>query len=94
MSALSEFDILLSVWHIPPSISEGNSFASLPRRLQDYADCIDCMIHEYGHLFTDLELLNEPNNRLKWNFVGYDPMWKKFGDMIKMAAYWAKQFRK
>lgn len=94
MSALSEFDILLSVWHTPPSISEGNSCASPPRRLQDYADFIDRMIHEYGHLFTDLELWNEPNNRLKWNFVRYDPMWKKFGDMIKMAAYWAKQCQK
>lgn len=83
MSALSEFDILLSVWHTPPSISEGNSCASPPRRLQDYADFIDRMIHEYGHLFTDLELWNEPSNRLKWNFVGYDPMWKKFGDMIE-----------
>lgn len=91
MNALSEFEVLLSVWHTPPSISQGNSCNSPPRRLLDYADFIDRIITEYGKTFTHLELWNEPNNRLKWDFPRYDPDWSKFGEMVGAAAYWAKQ---
>lgn len=91
MKALRPFDVLLSVWHTPPSISEGNSCASPPRRLLDYADFIDTIITHYGDGFTHLELWNEPNNRYKWDFQRYDPDWRKFGEMIGNAAYWAKQ---
>jgi CDP-paratose 2-epimerase len=84
-------EVLLSVWHTPPSLSEGNSCNSPPRRLQDYADFIDLLITEYGHQFAHLELWNEPNNRLKWDFPHFDPEWKKFAEMIGAAAYWAKR---
>jgi CDP-paratose 2-epimerase len=94
MAALSEFDVLLSIWHTPPSISEGNSCASPPRRLQDYADFIDLVIREYGHLFESLELWNEPNNRLKWDFPRFDPQWQKFAEMITMAGSWARHSQK
>src|SRR4051794_36193290 len=40
MNQLSDFDVLLSVWHTPPSISEGNSCNSPPMQLRDYADFI------------------------------------------------------
>lgn len=90
MKALAEFDVLLSVWHTPPSISEGNACASPPRRLRDFADFIDRIIGEHGDRFSHLELWNEPNNRLKWNFVSYDPQWRKFAEMVGAAAYWAK----
>jgi CDP-paratose 2-epimerase len=91
MEALADFDVLLSVWHTPPSLSEGNACNSPPRRLRDYADFIDRVITEYGHKFSCLELWNEPNNRLKWNFQAFDLEWRKFGEMIGSAAYWAKR---
>jgi CDP-paratose 2-epimerase len=84
-------DVLLSVWHTPPSIAEGGACNGPPKRLQDYADFIDLVITEYGHAFSHLELWNEPNNRLKWDFVNFDRYWRKFGEMIGSAAYWAKQ---
>jgi len=90
MNALADFEILLSVWHTPPSISEGNTCNSPPRRLRDFADFIDVVITNYGHYFTHLELWNEPNNRLKWDFATFDPAWRKFGEMIGAAACWAK----
>lgn len=90
MEALAEFDLLLSVWHTPPSISEGNCCASPPRRLRDYADFIDLLITDYGRCFTHLELWNEPNNRYKWEFARFDPDWRKFGEMITPAAHWAR----
>lgn len=91
LEALKEFEVLLSLWHTPPSISEGNSCASPPRRLRDFADFVDQVISEFGQRFGHLELWNEPNNRFKWDFAGHDPQWRKFGEMIGGAAYWAKQ---
>ena len=91
MKAFGDFEVLLSVWHTPPSISEGDACNSPPRRLRDYADFIDRVLTDYGDAFAHLELWNEPNNRLKWNFEAHDPQWRKFGQMIGDAAYWAKQ---
>lgn len=90
METLRDFDVLLSVWHTPPSLGEAPSCAAPPRRLQDYADFIDLLIAEHGRSFDHIELWNEPNNRLKWDFGRYDPRWRKFGEMIAMAANWAK----
>ena len=89
MKQLSLFDVLLSVWHTPPSIAEGGACNGPPRRLQDYADFLDLVITDYGDCFGDLELWNEPNNRLKWNFPRHDPDWGKFARMIAMAGHWA-----
>jgi CDP-paratose 2-epimerase len=91
MAALAEFDVLLSIWHTPPSISQGNSCNSPPTRLRDYANFIDLIITEYGGLFSHLELWNEPNNRYKWDFPRFDPQWKQFAQMIADAAHWARQ---
>ncbi|HEX8324803.1 MAG TPA: hypothetical protein VF595_12920 [Tepidisphaeraceae bacterium] len=87
----SGLDVLLSVWHTPPSIAEAAACNAPPRRLRDYADFIDTIITDYGDAFTALELWNEPNNRLKWDFPRLDPHWRKFGEMIGSAAYWAKE---
>ena len=84
-------EVLLSIWHTPPSIAEGGACNGPPRRLRDFADFIDRVFTEYGDAFDHLELWNEPNNRLKWNFPEHDPDWRKFGRMIGDAAYWAKQ---
>lgn len=91
LPALAEFDVLLCVWHTPPSISEGRTCASPPRRLRDFADFIDLVITDYGQWFSHLELWNEPNNRWKWDFAQFDPEWRKFGEMVGTAAYWARQ---
>lgn len=90
-AALRDFDLLVSVWHTPPSLSEGGHCASPPRRLLDFADFTDQVITDYGDGFSAVELWNEPNNRFKWLFDTYDPEWRKFGEMVGCAAYWAKQ---
>lgn len=91
MNALAEFEVLLSVWHTPPSLSESGTTSGPPRRLRDYADFIDLVIQRWGDRFTALELWNEPNNRYKWDFVRHDPQWDKLGRMLAMAAYWAQR---
>src|SRR4051812_30569779 len=78
----SGLEVLLSVWHTPPSISEAGACNAPPRRLRDYADFIDRIITDYGDSFHHLELWNEPNNRYKWNFEAHDQGWRKFATMI------------
>jgi CDP-paratose 2-epimerase len=89
--AAAGLKVLLSIWHTPPSLSESGSCSGPPRRLLDYADFVGEIIERYPGKFDYLELWNEPNNRLKWNFVDFDPQWAKFGEMIGAAAYWAKR---
>lgn len=93
MDALQEagLDILLSVWHTPPSLSENGRCAGPPRVLKDYADFVDVLITKYGDRFHALELWNEPNNRYKWDFLNCDPGWRKFGEMLVLAGNWAKR---
>ncbi len=86
----SGLGVLLSVWHTPPSLGEAAACNAPPRRLRDYADFIDLVISEYGDAFAELELWNEPNNRYKWDFPRLDPGWRKFGEMIRDAAHWAR----
>ncbi len=84
-------EVLLSVWHTPPSLSETGRCADPPRELRDYADFVDLIITEYGVSFSALELWNEPNNHLKWDFRHADPGWRKFAEMLVYASYWAQQ---
>lgn len=86
LDAVSEFDVLLSVWHTPPSRGEAPLCNAPPARLEDYGDFIAQLIDEYGDSFTDLELWNEPNNWRKWNFRRFDPDWSKFARMIAHAG--------
>lgn len=86
-------DLLMSVWHTPPSISldpERGSTAVPPRRTRDYADFLDTIIDRWGDCFDDLELWNEPNNPYKWN-PQYDPDHRLFASLIEDSAYWAAE---
>ena len=87
----AELDVLLSVWHTPPSLSENDRCNGPPRVLKDYADFLDILITRYGECFQELELWNEPNNRYKWDFNRCDPGWQKFAHMMGYAAPWAKR---
>ncbi|MFA9477226.1 hypothetical protein ACERK3_02845 [Phycisphaerales bacterium AB-hyl4] len=93
MNTLAEagLKVLLSVWHTPPSIAEGGTCASPPRRLADYGDFIGQLIDTWPDGFEAVELWNEPNNLLKWDFERFDPNWEKFGEMVAGGAKAAKQ---
>lgn len=91
MRQLRDFDILLSIWHTPPSLAENGLTSGPPRRLTDFAGFVWTVIQEYGETFSHLELWNEPNNRYKWAFPTCDPQWEKFGKMIRMGARTAKE---
>ena len=84
---LAEFEVLPSLWHTPPSISENGACSGPPVRLEEFAEFTGYMIELYGHRFGQwVELWNEPNGRYYWDFVNHDPLWHKFGTMIAGAA--------
>ncbi|MBS7456276.1 NAD-dependent epimerase/dehydratase family protein [Coralloluteibacterium stylophorae] len=84
------FDLLPCFSYTPPSLGETPSTASPPRDLRAYADFIDQCITRYGAHFEYVELWNEPNNVLEWNYA-LDSSWTKFCEMIGAAANWARQ---
>jgi CDP-paratose 2-epimerase len=94
MEMLREFDVLLSIWHTPPSLSENGKCSGPPRRLEDYGEFVAYVIELYGDRFSAVELWNEPNNRYKWEFAGCDPEWRKFASMVKTAAAYARRLGK
>ncbi|HET6433086.1 SDR family NAD(P)-dependent oxidoreductase [Dyella sp.] len=89
--ALGEhFELLPCFLYTPPSLGEEPSTAAPPRETRRYADFIDVCITRYGQYFDYVELWNEPNNLIEWNYA-LDRSWTKFCAMVGDAAYWARQ---
>lgn len=84
------FDILASIWHTPPSISESGTSHSPPRDLKEYADFVDQVITCHGDCIDTIGIWNEPNCTYFWN-QGEDPGWRKFARMAVLAGNWARQ---
>ncbi len=82
-------EILPCFLYTPPSIGEAPRVSAPPKDLKAYADFIDIMITRYGDYFNWVELWNEPNNIVEYDFT-LDYSWNKFAEMIGNAAYWAQ----
>jgi CDP-paratose 2-epimerase len=94
--AASGLEVLLSVWHTPPSISMDPARGSAsvpPARTRDYADFLDTVIGRWGETFETLELWNEPNNPMKWA-SSYDPDYSRFASLVIDAGNWARELGK
>ena len=63
-----EFDLLPCVHFTPPSLSRTGRSSGAPHRLKDYADFVDHVLTRYGDHFRHVELWNEPNNLLDWDW--------------------------
>jgi len=83
------FEILPCFLYTPPSIGETGKVSAPPKNLKAYADFIDVMITRYGSYFEWVELWNEPNNIIEYDFT-MDYSWNKFAEMIGNAAHWAQ----
>jgi CDP-paratose 2-epimerase len=84
------FDLLPCLHYTPPDLSETGRTSGAPRALKSFADFVDVMIDRHGDSFAWLELWNEPNNLLDWDWR-QDRDWLKFCEMLGAAAYWARQ---
>lgn len=83
------FDLLPCIHYTPPSISRTGRASGAPQRLKDYADFVDHVLTRYGHHFRYVELWNEPNNLLDWDWRA-DPDWLLFCEMVGAAAHWVE----
>jgi CDP-paratose 2-epimerase len=82
--------ILPCFTYTPPSEGIVPKTSSPPREPKKFADFLDVAITRYGEHFDHVELWNEPNGLVDWDWR-LDPGWNLFGEMIRMAAYWAHQ---
>ena len=85
-----EFEILPCAHYTPPDLSRNGRASGPPKRLLDFADFIDTIIKAHGQWFDTIELWNEPNNLLDWDWR-LDHDWHLFCEMTGAAAYWARQ---
>lgn len=86
----TRFDLLPCVHYTPPFLSENGRASGPPRDLRAFADFVDAVITAHGNHFDTIELWNEPNNLLDWDWR-LDPDWMKFCTMAGAAAYWARR---
>lgn len=85
----AQVEVLPCFLYTPPSLGKVAKTSSPPKYPKSYADFIDVMITRYGEHFEWVELWNEPNNPVEYDFT-HDYSWNKFCQMIDMASYWSK----
>lgn len=85
----SEIDLLPCIHYTPPSMSRTGRSSGAPRELKAYADFVDHVLTRYGKHFRHIELWNEPNNLLDWDWRE-DGDFQLFCEMVGGAAHWAK----
>lgn len=83
-------DLLPCVHYTPPSLSRDGRTSGAPRDLKSYADFIDHVLTRHGRHFAHVELWNEPNNLLDWNWRA-DRDFSLFCEMVGGAAYWVRK---
>lgn len=82
-------DLLPCIHYTPPSLSRTGRSSGAPVDLKSYADFVDHVLTRYGRHFTHVELWNEPNNLLDWDWRE-DGDFALFCEMVGGAGYWAK----
>jgi CDP-paratose 2-epimerase len=86
----AEVNLLPCVLYTPPSLGLVPKTAAPPREPKTYADFLDLLITHFGTHFEWVELWNEPNNLLDWDWR-LDPEWWVFSEMVGDAAYWVRR---
>lgn len=86
----ADVNILPCFLYTPPSLGVVPKTSAPPREPKAYADFLDLMITRFGAHFEWVELWNEPNNLLDWDWR-LDPEWWIFCEMVGAAAYWVQR---
>ena len=86
---LREFKLLPVLHSTPPSFGETPYTSAVPRHLDWYAYFVQRMCVEHGDRFRYVQLWNEPTTWCDWDRDA-DPWWKRFSEMIGLAAAEAK----
>lgn len=81
------FELLPCLHYTPPSLSRTGKTSGAPKVLKDFADFTDVIMTRHGDHFEHIELWNEPNNLLDYDWRA-DPSFDLFCEMMGMAAHW------
>ena len=81
-------ELLPCFLYTPPSRGIQPKTSSPPRNPDEYGEWIALMIDELGDNFDWVELWNEPNNLVEWDWI-LDDGWQIFARMIDTAAAYA-----
>lgn len=81
----SRFSVLPCVVYTPPAKGMFPKTSSPPRDPNDYADFVDLLLSTHRGRFEYVELWNEPNNYIEWDWT-VDPEWDIFAKMIAAAS--------
>jgi CDP-paratose 2-epimerase len=76
--------------YTPPSLGIAPRTSSPPADPKAFADFLDVILTDLGEHFEWVELWNEPNNKLEYDYT-LDHHWFRFAEMVGGAAYWARQ---
>ncbi len=79
------FEVLPCILYTPPAKGLMPKTSSPPRNPNDYADFVELLLTEYEGVFPYVELWNEPNNYVEWDWTA-DPEWRIFARMITAAS--------
>lgn len=88
-----EMSVLPCLVYVPPKLSESGTTAGPPKNPGAYAKFVDEILALHGDKFQYIEIWNEPNNKIEWNFES-DPTWSKFATMTNLAARIARKHKK
>jgi CDP-paratose 2-epimerase len=75
--------VLPCILYTPPAIGVLPKSSSPPRDPASYGEFVEMVLRR--HRFSYVELWNEPNNYIEWDWT-IDPEWKIFAEMIAGAA--------
>ncbi len=89
LDELRSLDVLPVLHSTPPSFGEKPYTSSVPRELGLYAYFVRWVCQAHGDRFSHVQLWNEPTTWCDWDRAA-DPWWKRFAEMIAVAAAEAK----
>jgi CDP-paratose 2-epimerase len=78
-------DVLPCFLYTPPALGLLPKTSSPPRDPQAYGEFVEMVLRSYPDRFPYVELWNEPNNYIEWDWT-IDPEWTIFAEMIAGAA--------
>lgn len=81
----SQISVLPCVLYTPPHLGLLPKTSSPPRDPGAYGEFVEAVLREHLDKFPYVELWNEPNNYIEWDWT-VDPEWTIFGQMIAGAA--------
>ena len=82
---LERFDVLPCFLYTPPALGILPKTSSPPREPERYGEFVEMVLERYEGSFEHVELWNEPNNYIEWDWT-IDPEWTIFAEMIGGAA--------